>query len=279
MCNKIVENRFQSTRPMRGGTYADTVITSDDHIFQSTRPMRGGTGMSSSQIWTASYFNPPAPCGAGRRGSVYKNPWRYISIHPPHAGRDDHASTSSPSQSKFQSTRPMRGGTMIVPAREQGIEFQSTRPMRGGTYPESAPADWLEFQSTRPMRGGTRCWIITGWILVGFQSTRPMRGGTFKRRINGKITGYFNPPAPCGAGRPQGPGQKAKKEISIHPPHAGRDVLVVLMVIFIGDFNPPAPCGAGRCQKVRPIPAAHNFNPPAPCGAGLERAVFSQLLV
>ena len=55
---------------------------------------------------------------------------------------------------------------------------------------------------------------------------------------------YFNPPAPCGAGR------EDRKQKDNHR-----------------NFNPPAPCGAGRCRLRCLHPEAH-FNPPAPCGAG-----------
>ena len=36
-----------------------------------------------------------------------------ISIHPPHAGRDPDSSSKSISIIRFQSTRPMRGGTAL----------------------------------------------------------------------------------------------------------------------------------------------------------------------
>ena len=58
--------RFQSTRPMRGATVRQMSISAKTTIFQSTRPMRGATGI----------------CIASRRKGV-------ISIHAPHAGRDD----------------------------------------------------------------------------------------------------------------------------------------------------------------------------------------------
>ena len=55
---------FQSTRPMRGATVrgGDAAM---DYIFQSTRPMRGATDGS-------------IPCDRSQ----------CISIHAPHAGRD-----------------------------------------------------------------------------------------------------------------------------------------------------------------------------------------------
>ena len=78
--------------------------------------------------------------------------------------------------------------------------FQSTRPVRGGTKPGrlAAPAQQA-FQSTRPMRGGTSSKLDAILDQI-FQSTRPMRGGTMM--ANQYISA---------------------NDISIHPPHAGRD--------------------------------------------------------
>ena len=80
---------FQSTRPVRGGTYesaaAAEVVTISIHppragrdldnefetwftaTFQSTRPVRGGTGLPRGCFYGPTDFNPPAPCGAGRK--------------------------------------------------------------------------------------------------------------------------------------------------------------------------------------------------------------------
>ena len=77
------------------------------------------------------------------------------------------------------------------------------------------------FQSTRPLRGGTASEHQTEQK-AEFQSTRPLRGGTINL---------------CRV--------KRQRDISIHPPLAGRDALDVVVVLLIGDFNPPAPCGAG----------------------------------
>ena len=81
------------------------------------------------------------------------------------------------------------------------------------------------------------------------------------------------------------------QEISIHPPHAGRDILIYTFkrsvsifqstrpvrggtgvfppVVTDGrnNFNPPAPCGAGPEPPGKSQKSLY-FNPPAPCGAG-----------
>ena len=106
--------------------------------FQSTRPMRGGTWTSWRRTMGFQDFNPPAPCGAGPAemsppfpytefqstrpmrggtlgGGILDNTLG-ISIHPPHAGRDWKQTTKMAWDKKFQSTRPMRGGTNLTSA-------------------------------------------------------------------------------------------------------------------------------------------------------------------
>ena len=78
---------------------------------------------------------------------------------------------------RFQSTRPLRGGTAINNSGLTDEQFQSTRPLRGGTYRISAFHVIQEFQSTRPLRGGT-AFKNRDYAEAIFQSTRPLRGGT-----------------------------------------------------------------------------------------------------
>ena len=100
-----------------------------------------------------------------------------------------------------------------------------------------------QFQSTRPMRGATG--TSAPWLRVeaSFQSTRPMRGAT-------KLTCPSND----------------KLAISIHAPHAGRDLDSKPPCWDFWDFNPRAPCGARR-QNQQKRTNHQNFNPRAPCGA------------
>ena len=37
--------------------------------------------------------------------------------------------------------------------------------------------------------------------------------------------------------------------ISIHPPHAGRDLTREKISIILPHFNPPSPCGEGQCAQ------------------------------
>ena len=58
-------------------------------IFQSTRPMRGATGSAPETAGTSGYFNPRAPCGARHHLPGQGRAVVIISIHAPHAGRDE----------------------------------------------------------------------------------------------------------------------------------------------------------------------------------------------
>ena len=146
--------QFQSTRPMRGATFFAKPMMDLSLEFQSTRPMRGATGAlfilhlqkiisihaphagrdskGTARTFTASDFNPRAPCGARRN---------------PAADRG--------SDGEFQSTRPMRGATPMPSLPPTMIRFQSTRPMRGATTQDDPDRIAELFQSTRPMRGAT----------------------------------------------------------------------------------------------------------------------------
>ena len=80
-------------------------------IFQSTRPVRGGTGNQRGNIQPPEDFNPPAPCGAGRWHRANRR--SRTDFNPPApcgAGLSDKLFKSS--LGGFQSTRPVRGGTI-----------------------------------------------------------------------------------------------------------------------------------------------------------------------
>ena len=129
-------------------------------------------------------------------------------------------SSCSPLCARFQSTRPMRGATRFFVQIARRLSFQSTRPMRGATFSSIIIISMPTFQSTRPMRGATALYTAI-LSLCKFQSTRPMRGATAFLGICARRVG-----------------------VSIHAPHAGRDVYVPFFPPKICRFNPRAPCGA-----------------------------------
>ena len=192
--------QFQSTRPVRGGTAATERRCAPTAYFnppapcgagpyllgngvtfaefQSTRPVRGGTMCGRARGLQRLDFNPPAPCGAGRIGMGPTISQHRISIHPPRAGRDGVCGRTVDSCTKFQSTRPVRGGTCKARFKVSFGAFQSTRPVRGGTC---------------------RCRASRSCPPISIHPPRAGRDQADQRKRS--RNGYFNPPAPCGAGQ------------------------------------------------------------------------------
>ena len=167
-------------------------------------------------------MHPPAPCRAGRRRRrAWHSPSHFNPPAPCGAGQDvGHLAVILRG---FQSTRPVRGGTINVqlvmtmifisihPPRAgrdiiyvtdelNDVRFQSTRPMRGGTKRrrKGVPASFI---SIHPPRAGRDMEQLTGSVAKHeFQSTRPVRGGTSSYNKLELSKQDFNPPAPCGAG-------------------------------------------------------------------------------
>ena len=132
----------------------------------------------------------------------------------------------------------------------------------------------VDFNPPAPCGAGLELDFNRGFHLL-FQSTRPVRGGTTHVIIN-----------------------SPEELISIHPPRAGRDFLVISLLVssWISIHPPRAGRDGSYLQRWsfrktisihppragRDVPAHllhrdfDDFNPPAPCGAGL--AVTKALL-
>ena len=212
---------------------------------------------------------------------------RGVSIHAPRAGRDDGLSVFAVTTVGFNPRAPC-GARLDIPIDYiQSLMFQSTRPVRGATLIRSITACGLSFQSTRPVRGATSD-PIQRHTRYAVSIHAPRAGRDVLPVIPPENIGCFNPRAPCGARPAIRYGRRQDSLVSIHAPRAGRDlqsavVLIVfdvsihapragrdyLIPLFLGHicrFNPRAPCGARprRTQKTR---LWASFNPRAPCGA------------
>ncbi len=113
---------FQSTHPMRGGTASPTAPTEDERHFNPPTPC--GVGPVSPPKGTEiPDFNPPTPCGVGLK-SVYF-PSRVNYFNPP---------------------TPCGVGLAIIGLEFLIVSFQSTHPMRGGTVNmyKMARYDWTQ---------------------------------------------------------------------------------------------------------------------------------------
>ena len=143
--------------------------------FQSTRPMRGATRRSPRRDTSPRDFNPRAPCGARRHPQSHPAGSGAISIHAPHAGRDDF------SNALFQSTRPVRARRSCLLSRTHGSKFQSTRPVRGATFIPATPTPSAVYFNPRAPCGARRFVLLSRFRSFIFQSTRPVRGATAER--------------------------------------------------------------------------------------------------
>ena len=144
---------FQSTLPMRGGTAARSDSNKPDP-FQSTLPMRGGTS-SLKRLLHQLEFQSTLPMRGGTGGHCLVDADIFISIHPPHAGRDAQRSVVASGNSDFNPPSPCGEGRRLVHILARIFLFQSTLPMRGGTSAGGNQTETKLFQSTLPMRGGT----------------------------------------------------------------------------------------------------------------------------
>ena len=150
-----------------------------------------------------------------------------ISIHPPRAGRDQHFSQGQYAVTVFQSTRPVRGGTFLYSEGIRGFLFQSTRPVRGGTCPLCRPYPYGRI-SIHPPRAGRDWDDATPGDVYFSISIHPPRAG----RDRGTTTTPY------------------RIVISIHPPRAGRDQAAAEADGRSVSFQSTRPVRGGTCRVV-----------------------------
>ena len=152
---------FQSTRPMRGATQ---ILRCDmaGKVFQSTRPMRGATGNHAQIKQPKTDFNPRAPCGARRGVVILRAPVVRISIHAPHAGRDNSLCISRDRPTDFNPRAPcgarpdtnhdfIKSFTISIHAPHAGRDQTSAELPAAATYfnpraPCGARPSWLTWK-------------------------------------------------------------------------------------------------------------------------------------
>ena len=177
----------------------------------------------------------------GQRGKNDGILQQTISIHPPREGWDPTSMTASKAALKFQSTHPVRGGTLKY-CRCGLLALISIHPPREGWDSGigiSVISSFL-FQSTHPVRGGTGK-KYSAELSEVFQSTHPVRGGTTSCTSAGRS---------C--------------TISIHPPREGWDSRHREGQGGNKTFQSTHPVRGGTVQAAAGAAAARNFNPPTP---------------
>ena len=229
--------------------------------------MRGATFYGLPPYAAFGYSNPRAPCGARRLRLRTPTMILYFNPRAPCGARLLWIAMTV-LKSKFQSTRPMRGATIIVSSQTMDFDkFQSTRPMRGATFRGLANnLLCIVISIHAPHAGRDSPRVCKTTLMLSFQSTRPMRGATTKiiKLLIGHIN--FNPRAPCGARPYVNDNAGLSSSISIHAPHAGRDCFCPFCQKYVQHFNPRAPCGARPALRLSAASSSY-FNPRAPCGA------------
>ena len=163
-------------------------------------PLAGRDRALCVPTFCGNHFNPPAPCGAGLHTIRYT--YRGDHFNPPApcgAGRD----RASPEgrQTDFNPPAPCGAGPPLLPLLPQLFPISIHPPLAGRD-------GWSDAQSG--------CGAIS--------IHPPLAGRDTIGSCAVASSRDFNPPAPCGAGRPFPVTIRSREEISIHPPLAGRDL-------------------------------------------------------
>ena len=168
--------------------------------------------------------------------------------------------------SLFQSTLPMRGGTVLLPAGLQESPI-SIHPPRGRRDPLLAalPVPLLHFNPPSPWGEGPFPEPSTAGRWSDFNPPSPCGEGPVWR-TPGRPPPYFNPPSPWGEGLCPWKTGRSSADFNPHSPQGeGRPERAGSPLNRY--FNPPSPCGEGRPTARKTAISAY-FNPPSPCGEG-----------
>ncbi len=170
------------------------------------------------------------------------------------------------SKSEFQSTPPMRGATASGWSTHMTATFQSTPPMRGATR-----RVWWLFRpqchfNPRPPCGERRLFTAAPCPAPHISIHAPHAGSDYRRSAqtagrrdfnprppcgerhrpagaSRPIVAHFNPRPPCGERLGVSGGFFGHNVISIHAPHAGSDLHLLIHFQKTHYFNPRPPCG------------------------------------
>ena len=214
---------FQSTHPLRGATTRSSPVPSIRVIsihaplagrdgihglgfrchrgFQSTRPLRGATERKLCVVLTV-----------------------IISIHAPLAGRDRQDVYGDHARRNFNPRAPC-GARPAIPRSSVSIAlFQSTRPLRGATMLVRLQQHRRpQFQSTHPLRGATSASTYLSLVDVHFNPRTPcgVRPNAAKEFSEYEYISIHAPLAGCDRRMPCS--RQRRMVISIHAPLAGCD--------------------------------------------------------
>ena len=163
--------------------------------------MRGATSHVRQQSCHSHNFNPRAPCGARPTTESTFSSGTYFNPRAPCGARLG-SQTNTPLEKRFQSTRPMRGATRNLPHLDRAKHNFNPRAPCGARRSRVISSDGAVHFNPRAPCGARLPAAARGQGRFEFQSTRPMRGAT-----------------------PAQMGRYPLETISIHAPHAGRDLM------------------------------------------------------
>ena len=203
---------FQSTCPLRGTTVYPVIGLPPLDAISIHVPLAGHDLICALNRFSASNFNPRAPCGARLRGRASLQ----CLIH-------------------FNPRAPCGARLQTIGYVISGFTFQSTCPLRGTTDRlQEFMRRFYNFNPRAPCGARPRTQRKRRAAKI-FQSTCPLRGTTaFRRRYQRRHTD-FNPRAPCGARLLRVALRRIRDRISIHVPLAGHDCKKAqrLLCIFV----------------------------------------------
>ena len=145
-------------------------------------------------------FNPRAPYGARPARKAVIKPLSKISIHAPHTGRDAIETSKAGGPGTFQSTRPIRGATILhVTITLSRQNFNPRAPYGARLCPYKGVQYRQAISIHAPHTGRDVIQLMRSCVDYLFQSTRPIRGATSGEGYQAGATTNFNPRAPYGA--------------------------------------------------------------------------------
>ena len=181
---------------------------------------KGAPPFSMSALYIIMNFNPRAPCRARLH---YRHNTTLLFCFNPRApcGARHGLTVFVPFPHGVSIHAPHAGRDYTMGSADYIAQcFNPRAPCGARQALSNAGARRKLFQSTRPMRGATHT-QRGDHKHFAFQSTRPMRGATHADRLSA-----------------------ARRDVSIHAPHAGRDAHPGNRTRLANSFNPRAPCGA-----------------------------------
>ena len=169
------------------------------------------------------HFNPPAPCGAGRRPAPAGRTAGRNFNPPAPCGAGPSGDGCTTTGLHFNPPAPCGAGHSLRCFCSLASPI-SIHPPRAGRdlQPKIAPVIITYFNPPAPCGAGRGAGGPVVIIICDFNPPAPCGAGP-QGIFRGCALWNFNPPAPCGAGRYVSPSFSSPLAISIHPPRAGRD--------------------------------------------------------